>query len=471
MLDTTANVKVQALCVGEAGCGKTTLAKRLAWLWAKDKHSHYFWSTIKVVLFLTSTYEGDTLDVSLRNSMPGKKANKDVIMELFHEEPESVLVIVEAFDDFQNHEVKKEIKQLVRDKAANIFLTMRKDSPLINEEFESLFNQHYDVKGFTRQHSEEYTSKLLKEMGCRYDIGKFLNAIAGTPKIHTHPLNLLLASQLYSEGELNPNDIDTLTEVNLYSMRAARMVEREIERQQKTQYDSSTEVTKIKKLAFISAIKGSPICHQSDLTYLGIEQDSPAMILLEKHEPFTAKHGREVYWTWPHSRLYEFDVAAALADMQPINRSIWLYWIANRPDLNPIAHLVVILLFNQNNVEEVKDLITSSILLQSDMPCRENQSCNRGNLHPCDWIRLVKKEVNNLSPQAYITNEKSKYADIIKDLPKLSAVSKCCGDLLMHNSSLYHHIQFCFGLKPQNGPAKEDIEKTFADLLSDDRLI
>ena len=442
---------VQALCVGEAGSGKTTLAKRLTWLWANGQQSSPFWAKLKMVIFVPSENEDEDFQQTLRNSIPGKDAYKDSAMDLLKDEPESVLVIVEAFEEFQNPRVIKETQQMIRNGATNVLLTVRKDHPCITAKFVPLFTQLYQIDGFIPKEAASFAHKFLADIECQHNVQEFLKAIDGKPQFETSPLNLTLACQLYAEGELKSSDMDTLTEVKLYAMRESRMVERECEKQQATTEDVPSEIQKVHNLALYCLLKRNIRCTKTDLENFKIKDDSPVMVLLEKRKTSSAAHGHQENWTWYHSRLLEFDGAMALSTIQDFKDSAWIYWLANRPDLNQAAQMLTVMLASTKSYDAIKHLTISSIILQSRAKCTASPKQTSTNSHPCDQIRTVKHTVKSeMLDKACFNEGKCEILTTNIKMPDLETLNKCCGSLYGGNVSLFLHVKDCWRLGLSN---------------------
>ena len=450
----------QVLCVGEAGAGKTTVSKRLVSLWARGELSTPFWDHIKTVIFVTATDEEDNLKQTMRNAIPGKKAYKDLIMDLFNDEPESVLVIVEGFNEFQNVKVIKEITQLLRDQATHVFLTVRNGSALLTSNFRKLFSQSVEIKGFTDVQSETYTRKLLKELqhsgdptevspnGKSIDTADdFLKAVKNKPKVWNSPLNLSLACLLYIEGELKPSEMAELTEVSLYAMRENRMIERELFEHDLADIQSiaKSELSKIHNLAVYLLVTNNTKCTEDDLRLFKIELSSPVLVLLDKEERFSAKHGHSIRWTWPHSRLHEFDAATCLTGMEYLTDSHWLYWIASRPSLNPVTKLVAAILGNDERYEDVKALTTVTILLQTTTKCSVTSESEQTEKHQCAWLDNWNQiSHSDVTLDSCFSDGELVIQQCALDLPDLSLLCECRGSLFNGNVSLFKHIQECW---------------------------
>ena len=438
---------VQALCVGEAGCGKTTLAKRLTWLWANGQQSSPFWAKLKMVIFVASENEDEDFQKTLRNSIPGKQAYKDSALDLLKDEPEAVLVVVEAFEEFQNPCVIRETQQKIRDGATNVFLTVRKDHPCITAKFEFLFNHHYQIGGFVPKEAAHFIQRFLGDIECQYNVQEFLQAIDGKPQFETNPLNLTLACQLYAEGELKSSDMDTLTEVKLYAMRESRIVERECEKQHVSNDDVPSEIQKVQNLALYCLLKRNHRCTKTDLKHFKINQDSFILILLKKDKTSSAAHGKQEHWIWPHSRLLEFDAITALSKMYELQNSLWLYWIANRPDLNEAAQLLAAILGTSGSFEAVKHLTVSSIILQSKAKCMMSTDQQAMVSHACHIVTTLKDIIEStMTAETCFTDGEHMPQKSHNDIPDLGTLIKCCGSPYNNNISLFLHVQECWHL-------------------------
>ena len=450
------NDHCQVLCTGEAGAGKSTLSRRLASLWASGELSTPFWNKIKTVIYVTLADEGDDLTQTMRNAIPGKKVYKDVTMDLYTDEPKSVLVIVEGFNEFQNLKVSEEITDLLRDQATNVFLTIRNDSVSLTSNFRNLFTGTFEINGFSDVESENYTRKLLKELQDNVKVPElfpnrdsvvkaenFLKAIKNMPKIWNSPLNLSLACLLYLEGNVNLSEVIELTEVSLYAMREHKLVEREILRQGQVDPKSiaQIELNKIHKLAVHLLVTKNTNCSEHDLKFFKIDLDSPVLVLLNKEERFSTKDGLLTSWTWPHPQLHEFDAAMGLEGFKD---SQWMYWIASRPSLNPVAKLVAAILGNDNRHADVKALTTVTILLQTKTECGACES-KLTEKHQCTWINKYKENSDFYKTvKSCISGGEFVIQHWNIDLPDLSLLCECRGSLFNGNVSLFKHVQKCW---------------------------
>ena len=444
----------RALLTGEAGVGKSTLSKRLVSLWAKGKLSTLFWARIKTVIFVTPTDEEDNLTQTMRNAIPGKKAYTDLIMDLYRDEPESVLLIIEGFNEFKNKRVTTQINQLLKDQATNVFLTIRNNSDQLTTDFRKMFSLTFKINGFSDVQSETYARKILKDLQYSVDHDEpfqnkgsdrtvdLIRAIKNKPKVWNSPLNLSLACLLFIEGGLNPSDMAELTEVSLYTMRENRMVEKELhdEELRDVKMIARRELSKIHKLAVYLLVRNNTKCTEEDLEHFKIGQHSPALVLLDKEERYSARHGNLKSWTWPHSRLLEYDAAACLTNMKDFINSQWLYWIAYRPSLNPVAKLVAAIFGIDKRYGDVKALTTATILLQSKTVCSTTSE-----KHQCSWIEEQKEKSDcNKNFDSCFSDGELVIQQLTLKLPDLSLLCECRGSLFNGNVSLFKHVQECW---------------------------
>ena len=456
--------QTHVLCTGEAGAGKSTLSKRMVSLWARGKMTSPFWNKIKTVIYLTPTDEEDNLTQTMRNAIPGKKAYKDLIMDLFNDEPESVLVIVEGFNEFQNARVIKEIMRLLNDQATNVFLTARRDSERLTSSFRGLFYQSVEVNGFSDTNSNIHAQKLLEQLkpakktpesyhntGSE-QIPDFLKAIKDKPKVWKSPLNLSLACLLYREGYLNPSDIAQLTEVSLYDMRENRMVEREFKEDESgVRLIVETELNKIHKLAVYLLVKNRAMCTLDDLRFFKIDVHSPVLVLLDKKENFTIRNGLSTSWTWPHSQLREFDAARGATSIKDFKDSQWMYWMASRTSFNPIVKFVSVILGDDQRHSDLKALTTVTILLQNTTECSKSCDSLQTENRQCAWLDDY-REKGDHEKDFHLSFSEGEFViqDRALELPDISLLCECRGSLFNENITLFKHVQECWKLGKLN---------------------
>ena len=453
VLGKTTDEVVKALCTGEAGIGKTTLAKRLAWLWASKKTSSRFWSRIKAVIFVRSRDNANSLKELIRNSIPGEQHEKDAIMDLLENEPESVLVIVDEFDECRDSRVITEIKQMIKDKVTNVFITMRKNDQQLTKEFTCLFNEQYEINGFDLESSTSYVKQLFKEQLPPYDAKEFLQTISGKPKFETNPSHLLLAYELYMSS-----DIQTLTAMKLYFELERKIVSQDL--RNKSLYQISEETNKIQNLALYCLLRGNSQCSLLDLHTYKIDLASPAMVLLDKCS------GEEELWTWQDPHHFQYDVAVALARIASFRNSLWLCWIASRPDLNSLRELLSNVLGSTGKYADVKSLTTATIILQSRARCSAPAEQAANSDHPCHWIDRIKEMITRqINIETCFSDGEYTPHKVHIEIPSLESLTKCCGSLYTDNVSLFKHVQECWKLGLSTNPDTRFVAKCHEILL------
>ena len=434
--------QTQVLCVGEAGSGKSSLSKRLAYLWAKDRP---LFTNITAVVLITPEEEGENFEKTIRNAVPGSDANKDSVVSLFKKEPEALLFIVDAIEDFRKVDVIKTIRLMIKHKSCHLLVNLRKNSSKFQNDFYSLFEIRIDLMGFTPNEAGAYVNKCMKELGCEREESTLLEAIRNKPNIETNPLNLMLACCLYSEGHLKADDLETLTDVKLFGMRESKMVERECEQKDIDDEQEIDEVRKLQKLALYLKYNNETQCKISDLRALQIYSNSPVMVLLQKHEGFNTGTGYEKYWTWPHVRLMEYDAARALADIPNFKDSLWLLGVANTSELNSVAQLLVAILGSEKRYDEVMTLTTATLLLQKKVECKSSSHMRRNCC--CDRIINVKGKLTaTLSLEQFVGSNKNYTKDVGIITNDTASIKECCGKLLQGNVVLFQHLQHCWKL-------------------------
>ena len=426
--------QTHVLCTGEAGAGKSTLSKRLVSLWARGKMTSPFWNKIKTVIYVAPTDEGDDLTQTMRNAIPGKLEYKDLMMDFYANTPLSVLVVIDGFSEFKNKEVIRKIHQLLKDQLTNVFVTARSNSVELKSQIRELFNSFIEVNGFSDSQSEAHVEKLLKALDVMDSLELVIKMVQNKPKIWKSPFSLSLACDLYVRGVLKPDDIPEKTEISLYSMREHKLVEMELKGQEQCTIEAVAycELQKIYKLAVYLLVTNKTSCTGDDLKLFKIEHNSPALILLDKEKDFSSKHGHSTRWTWPHSRLHEFDAAMGLASINNFKDSQWIYWIASRPSLNLVAKFLSAILDNDHRHDDVKALTTVTQLLQ----CKTQSST------VCDSEETV---------DSYFSNGEFVIQQHAMRIPDTSLVSECPGSPSNGNVSLFQHVPLT-----QGDPGKEN---------------
>ncbi|XP_064596634.1 NLR family CARD domain-containing protein 4-like [Liolophura sinensis] len=204
---------------GPAGIGKSTLCRRLAYLWATNNHCIHGRHFHLVFILEARTLIGD-LKHSIAEQLFSEDfgLDKNSIYNCIKEKEDSSLVILDGVDELTK-EGKDTVLKLLKGtllRHAHIFLTGR---PEAAREFIKYANIHLALKGFTHENVESYICKYFEQetfqSGCR---DKLLNRIRNDFQLQqlvVNPFTTLLLCLLVQDrdGEIPSNFNDILQQV------------------------------------------------------------------------------------------------------------------------------------------------------------------------------------------------------------------------------------------------------------------
>uniref|UniRef100_A0A8C5R4D4 NLR family CARD domain-containing protein 4 n=1 Tax=Leptobrachium leishanense TaxID=445787 RepID=A0A8C5R4D4_9ANUR len=156
------NLQSPCIIEGEAGKGKTTILKRIAMMWASEKHAAL--STYKLVFFVTlrGTSEGlyETLDDQVFSV--NSKWHKTSFMEKIWKLGKNVLFLLDGYDEFQSQSCK-EIDDLIKENHrfnSTIIVSTRTETVGKVRKFGALIVETSD---FTEENAKELIENVLEE--------------------------------------------------------------------------------------------------------------------------------------------------------------------------------------------------------------------------------------------------------------------------------------------------------------------
>lgn len=204
---------------GPAGIGKSTLCRRLAYLWATN--NHYIHGRHFHLVFIL---EARSLIGDLKHSIAEQLFSEDFgldqnsIYSCIKEHEESSLIILDGVDELTK-EGKAMVLKLLKGtllRHIHILLTGRPESA---REFIKYANIHFALKGFTHENVESYICKYFEhetfQWGCR---DKLLNRVRSDFQLQqlvVNPFTTLLLCLLVQDkdGEIPSNFNDILEQV------------------------------------------------------------------------------------------------------------------------------------------------------------------------------------------------------------------------------------------------------------------
>ena len=298
----------KVLAKGDPGMGKTTLAKKIAWGWAKMTLTRF---SVVFFVFLKLVNPGDTIEnviIQQRPELEGMGVTSSKIQQILDKFGSECLLILDGLDEHalgQNFDVKKIIegKKLLY---CNIFLTSRPHSTLTIEKY---FGTKVRVNGFTLEQAKIFARKILgnenqvqnvlnfKPAGYRQDIA-----------LHRCPILLSFMCLLVRHDEIDLSS-ETIDSGEFYA-RMVRCLYKKFLVRQMLEFDENDFVAvmrKIGKLALETLVSGKPLLKRSDVTNQ-VGADAFDYGLLIGHEDFRliADEAADIFVTFPHRSIQEF---------------------------------------------------------------------------------------------------------------------------------------------------------------------
>ncbi|XP_064610801.1 NACHT, LRR and PYD domains-containing protein 1a allele 5-like [Liolophura sinensis] len=199
-----------AFVQGAAGTGKSTLCRKLAYLWATNDH-HIYHRHLDLVLLVealsvVSDNENPCYSI-VRQLFPADfDLSEDDICKTIKKCGEKCLLIIDGVDEL-TQEGKSTVKELLRGgflRHTNVVITGRPESV---PEFIKDASFHFEITGFTKDNALEYVRKHFSDDECEQR-DRLLEALEDGDEIvnfPANPLHLLLLCLLVQEN------VDTIT--------------------------------------------------------------------------------------------------------------------------------------------------------------------------------------------------------------------------------------------------------------------
>ncbi len=156
------------LAKGDAGMGKTTLAKRIAFDWSKGKFNNF-----SLVFFLQLKFArpGDSLEkvIAQQNKwlqhmvVDGLSAGEDVISALLETFGEKCLLILDGLDECVDGSNADVMELIQGNKLSNCNVLLTSRPHVIKDVLSCHFDTMAQVEGFSQKQAKKFASKLLDD--------------------------------------------------------------------------------------------------------------------------------------------------------------------------------------------------------------------------------------------------------------------------------------------------------------------
>ena len=293
---------------GDPGIGKTTLAKKIAWDWAKRSFTRF---SLVFLVFLKLVNPGDAIENVIIQQMPpleGMGISPCKILQILNKFGPRCLLILDGLDEHasgQNLDVMKIIegKKLLY---CNTFLTSRPHSV---SGIKKYFNSRVRINGFTRKQAELFARKILDN---EKQVQSVLNY---NPAGYRQDISLYNCPILLSFMCLlvRYDDIDLASEsINsgeIY-VRMVRCLYKKFLIRQKQEFDDSDFVTvlgKIGKLALNTLRTGKPLLKRSEvIKQVGVDAFDYGLLIGHEDFRLISDETADIFVTFPHRSIQEF---------------------------------------------------------------------------------------------------------------------------------------------------------------------
>ena len=305
---TQSSLPKKVVAKGDPGIEKTTLAKKIAWDWAKRSFLRF---SLVFFVFLKLVNPGDAIENVIIQQMPpleGMGVTSGKILKILNKFGSRCLLILDGLDEHalgKNLDVMKIIegKKLLY---CNIFLTSR---PHTVSEIKKYFGTHVRVNGFTREQAKLFARKILDnekqvQQVLNYNPAGYRQDIS----LHNCPILLYFMCLLVRHDEIDLSS-KTINSGEIYA-RMVRCLYRKFLLRQGREFDDNDFVDimrKIGQLAWKTLRTGKPLLKRSEvISQVGAQAFDYGLLIGHEDFRLIADETADIFVTFPHRSIQEF---------------------------------------------------------------------------------------------------------------------------------------------------------------------
>ena len=299
-------VPAKILAKGDPGIGKTTLAKKIAWDWAKKDFKNF---SLILIAFLKLVHPDDTLEKAMIEQIPeleGLHISPSKLQSFIEHFGERCLLILDGLDEHAIGSNKDVLKVLQHRKYlnCNILVTSR---PHSTAEIRGCCDTVVSVEGFTRSEARKFASAIVRDERAVEQILDF-NPTGGKQEVVLHKCPVLLSFMciLVREKAVDLTN-KTMPTGEIYT-RMIQCLYKKFTLRRGIRYDD-VEFTKVVglvgKLAWESLLSGDPLFQRSRVER-EVGKDAFDYGFLIGNEDLIGNVKADILITFAHRSIQEF---------------------------------------------------------------------------------------------------------------------------------------------------------------------
>ncbi len=292
---------------GDPGMGKTTLAKKMAWDWAKEK-----FTTFSLVLFvmLKLAQPGDRIESVIFDQnkwIEGLNVSEKALRKVLKTFGSRCLLILDGYDEIAN-QVNNDVMKIIEGRklfTCNVVLTSR---PHETKAIEQRFGTVFKVNGFSRERAYNFAWNILKEEG---KVKAVLNFSPYREPLYQCPILLAFICVLVRDGDESLDLTDERIDVGSVYLLMTQFLYKKYVTRKGAQYEHEGFLQMMKsigKIAWEMLLSGNFFRRRGDLVR-EVGEDVFAIGLLIGDENIRSTRNiitADILITFPHRSLQEF---------------------------------------------------------------------------------------------------------------------------------------------------------------------